>query len=106
MPDDQHLEVIAEAGRLAGEIEACEFEWEPYYLEYMQSERRRAESEGFERGSEGYDNRVAFIGMFFGANQQQAVNQSDGDPCTVKRAEELAELSGNAITAARARERN
>ena len=104
MPDDQHLEHIAEAGQLAGEIEACDFEWEPYYLEYMQSERRRAANEGFERGSEVYDQRIAFIGMFFGANQQQAIDRSDGNPCSMERAEELAGLAGNAITAARERE--
>ena len=32
MPDEAHLEHIAEAGRLAGEIQACELDWEEFYF--------------------------------------------------------------------------
>ena len=104
VPTDSHLAQIAEAGRLAGEIEACEFDWQPYYIAYMQSERRRAANEGYEPEGEEYGQRIAFIGMFFGANQGQVLAQSDGKPCSESQAEDLAERAVNVVHAAQDRE--
>ena len=104
VPDEQHLEYIAEAGRLAGEIQACELDWQQYYLAYMQSERRRAANEGRDPEGEEYQQRIAFIGMFFGANQGQALEQFKDQPCPDKHLPALAERVGSVMEAAQERE--
>ena len=104
VPNEEHLEHIAAAGRLAGQIQSCELDWQPYYLEYMQSERRRVSNDGFDRDSEAYGQRIAFIGMFFGANQGQVLNQSEEEDCSETRARELAERAAAIIHDAHDRE--
>lgn len=104
MPNDQHLDQIAEAGQLAGEIQACELDWEQYYLAYMQSERRRALNEGRTRESPEYQQRIGFIGIFFGATQRRALAEFEGKPCPDSRMPALAERLHAIMDAAEARE--
>ncbi|HEX9951996.1 MAG TPA: hypothetical protein VGB53_09530 [Rubricoccaceae bacterium] len=104
LPTDAHLAQIAEAGQLAGEIQACELDWEPYYLGYMQSERRRAANEGRERGTAAYDQRIAFIGTFFGMTQGRAFAAFQGKPCPDDHLPALGERMHTIAVAARERE--
>ncbi len=104
MPDGAHLEHIAEAGRLAGEIQACDLEWEEFYFAYMQSERRRAANEGRDEISLEYQQRIAFIGMFFGAIQGQALEEFEDQPCPTSSIPALADKVGVVMRAAWERE--
>ena len=104
MPDEAHLEHIAEAGRLAGEIQACELDWEEFYFAYMQSERRRAANEGRDELSLEYQQRIAFIGMFFGAVQGQALEEFEDQPCPTSSIPALADKVGVVMRAAWERE--
>ncbi len=103
VPDDEHLAQIMEAGQLAGEIQACELDWQSYYLAYMQAERQRATNEGRDPDSEEYQQRIAFIGVFFGATQGRARQQFQDRPCPDDHLPELAERAHGILDAAQAR---
>ena len=70
----------------------------------MQSERRRAANEGLGWESLEYQQRLAFIGMFFGAYQGQALEEFEDQPCPNEHLPVLAERVGAVMQAAWERE--
>lgn len=105
VPDDAHLAQIVEAAKVAGEIKACDLPWEDYYLDYMQAERRRMEREGIERETPVYDQRIGFIGMYFGAIQEQTRLRYAGKPCGESQMLRLAERAATQLRQAISRGR-
>lgn len=97
-PDSLHLVQIAEAGTLAGEIEACEVDWKTYYIAYMQSERRRAANEEWPQ------EKIAFVGALFGAFQGRSYDEHREEACPLERLPALAGRMDVVMDAARARE--
>ena len=70
----------------------------------MQSERRRAANEGRDELSLEYQQRIAFIGMFFGAVQGQALEEFKDQPCPTSYIPALADKVGAVMRAAWERE--
>jgi hypothetical protein len=62
--------VVSAAAPVGGAL-WCGVEWQPYYLAFMQSERRKSWSE----------KQVAFIGVLFGLAQQSIWNALKQSPC-------------------------
>lgn len=83
MLDETHQAKVTKAGELAGEMMACGFEWEKYYLGFMQLERAQGKAEGWS------DKKIAAIGAFFGFNQELAYQKFKDQKCSDEKMEEL-----------------
>ena len=81
---------VVDAARPVGQAMWCGVEWQRYYLEFMQSERRKPWSE----------KQIAFIGMLFGFTQSafsSALTQRG--PCPAEARERVARIMGEATNA-------
>ena len=70
IPFSDSVRVVSAAAPVGGAL-WCGIEWQPYYLAFMQSERRKSWSE----------KQVAFIGMLFGLAQYSMSNALKQNPC-------------------------
>ena len=70
IPFPDSVRVVSAAAPVGGAL-WCGVEWQPYYLAFMQSERRKSWSE----------KQVAFIGVLFGIAQHSMWNALKQNPC-------------------------
>lgn len=81
---------VVNAARSVGQAIWCEVEWQPYYLAFMQAERRESWSE----------KQIAFIGVLFGLTQgviSSALTQRD--PCLAEARESVIKNLDTALKA-------
>jgi hypothetical protein len=81
---------VAVAARPVGQAIWCGVEWQPYYLEFMQSERRKSWSE----------KQIAFIGVLFGLTQSTfSTALTQRGPCSAEDRENVVKIIGDATNA-------
>ena len=83
IPFSDSVRVVGAAALVGGAL-WCGVEWQPYYLAFMQSERRKSWSE----------KQVAFIGMLFGLAQYSIGNALKQNPCPPETREEVRRRMG------------
>jgi hypothetical protein len=85
IPFSDAVRVVGAAAPVGGAL-WCGVEWQPYYLAFMQSERRKPWSE----------KQVAFIGMLFGLAQHAMWNALKQNACPTETREMILRRMGEA----------
>lgn len=85
IPFSDSVRVVSAAAPVGGAL-WCRVEWQPYYLAFMQLERRKSWSE----------KQVAFIGMLFGLAQYSISNALKQNPCPPETREAVLRRMGEA----------
>jgi hypothetical protein len=85
IPFSDSVRVVSAAAPVGGAL-WCGVEWQPYYLAFMQSERRKSWSE----------KQVAFIGALFGLAQNSMWNALKQNPCAPETREVVLRRMGGA----------
>jgi hypothetical protein len=85
IPFSDSVRVVSAAAPVGGAL-WCGIEWQPYYVAFMQSERRRSWSE----------KQVAFIGTLFGLAQRAMWNALKENPCPPETREMVLRRMGEA----------
>ena len=70
IPFSDSVRVVSAAAPVGGAL-WCGVEWQPYYLSFMQSERRKSWSE----------KQAAFLGLLFGLAERAMWNALKQNPC-------------------------
>jgi hypothetical protein len=89
IPFPDSVRVVGAATPVGGAL-WCSVEWQPYYLAFMQSERRKSWSE----------KQVAFIGVLFGVAQYSMWNALKQNPCPPEAREAVLRRIGEATGSA------
>jgi hypothetical protein len=85
IPFADSARVVSAAAPVGGAL-WCGVEWQPYYVAFMQSERRKSWSE----------KQVAFIGVLFGLAQHSISNALKQNPCSPETRELVLRRMGQA----------
>ena len=81
---------VVAAARPVGQAMWCGVEWQPYYLEFMQAERRKPWSE----------KQIAFIGVLFGLTQSTfSTALTQRGPCSAEARQNVVRIIGEATNA-------